>query len=132
MKNLACSFVLLPVAMLVGCSNPADNVPKAEVNSSTNSISTGTAPPNASNAAARSYIFDAGNSSIEWVGSKVTGKHDGGFKKFEGEFHVVEGRLADSGNKVVIDTTSLWADNDRLTGHLKSPDFFNVDQMPTA
>src|SRR5205085_12269717 len=59
-------------------------------------------------------------------------KHDGGFKKFDGELHVVDGHLTDAGNKIVIDTTSIWADNDRWTGHLKSPDFFNVDQMPTA
>jgi polyisoprenoid-binding protein YceI len=32
----------------------------------------------------------------------------------------------------VIDTTSIWADNDRLTGHLKTTDFFNVAQFPKA
>ena len=37
-----------------------------------------------------------------------------------------------SGSKVLIDTTSIWADNNRLTGHLKSPDFFDVAQFPTA
>jgi polyisoprenoid-binding protein YceI len=45
---------------------------------------------------------------------------------------VTGGKIADTGNKVVIDTTSLWADNERLTGHLKSPDFFNVAAHPTA
>ena len=32
----------------------------------------------------------------------------------------------------MIDTTSIYADNERLTGHLKSADFFNAAQMPTA
>jgi len=128
MNKLACMWWLIPVAVFVGCSNPADSVPKAEVSSNTNSgpRTKGSSP------ATRSYVFNAENSSIEWVGSKVTGKHNGGFKKFDGELHLVDGHLADAGNKVVIDTTSIWADNDRLTGHLKSPDFFNVDQMPTA
>ena len=27
---------------------------------------------------------------------------------------------------------STWADDDRLTGHLKSPDFFDVQQFPVA
>jgi len=62
----------------------------------------------------------------------VTGMHKGGFRKFAGEFHVTGGKVAGTGNKVVIDTTSLWADNERLTGHLKSPDFFGVAQHPTA
>jgi polyisoprenoid-binding protein YceI len=66
------------------------------------------------------------------VGSKVTGKHDGGFKKFSGQIKTEGGKLAATGSKVEIDTTSLWADNDRLTGHLKSPDFFDVAKFPTA
>jgi len=66
------------------------------------------------------------------VGSKVTGKHNGGFKKFSGQLKADGDKLASTGNKVEIDTTSLWADNEKLTGHLKSPDFFNVAQFPTA
>jgi polyisoprenoid-binding protein YceI len=27
---------------------------------------------------------------------------------------------------------SLWADNEKLTGHLKTADFFNVAQFPTS
>ena len=86
----------------------------------------------AAGAASRSYVFGPENSSIQFVGSKVTGRHNGGFRKFSGELRAENGRLADAGNHVTIDTTSLWADNDRLTGHLKSPDFFNVAQIPTA
>ncbi len=33
---------------------------------------------------------------------------------------------------MVIDTTSIWADNERLTGHLKSADFFDVEKHPKA
>ena len=62
----------------------------------------------------------------------MTGSHNGGFKSFTGEFSVVNGKLSGTGNRVVIDVNSIWTDTDRMTGHLKSPDFFNAAQFPTA
>lgn len=71
-------------------------------------------------------------SEITWVGSKVTGSHDGGFENFEGTV-TVNGDDATTANiDVTIDTTSLWSDNENLTGHLKSEDFFEVETYPTA
>lgn len=124
------SLILLPALVIAGCSkNPAENVPAAEVKSSSNATSsTATAPA----AGARTFVFGPPNSSIEFTGSKVTGKHDGGFRQFAGEFSVANGKLANTGNKVVIETASLFSDNDRLTGHLKSPDFFNAQQFTNA
>jgi polyisoprenoid-binding protein YceI len=121
---------LLPVVALIGCSNPADSVPKANVSSSTNAAAEVAAK--SSDADGRFYAFGPDASSVEFVGSKVTGSHKGGFRKFAGELHAVNGRLADSGQKVVIDIGSIYTDTDRLTGHLKSPDFFNAAQFPTA
>jgi len=127
MKTLKNLLAIAPVLWVWGCSNPADKVPAATV-SNTNSTETGSA----SAAATRTYIIAPEGSSIEFVGSKVTGSHRGGFKKFDGQLAVADGHLAGAGSKVVIDTTSIWTDTDRLTGHLKSPDFFDVAQMPTA
>ena len=121
-------LVLLPVLLNWGCSNPADKVPAAKVSSNTNAAETATAPAGAT----RTYAVTPDSSKIEFVASKVTGSHKGGFKKFDGEVAVVNGHLANSGSKIVIDTTSIWTDTDRLTGHLKTPDFFDVAQMPTA
>lgn len=120
---------LVPLAIWSGCSNPADNVPTASVRSATNTTAKGAKAPNAEG---RYFAFGTNSSTVSFVGSKVTGSHNGGFQNFTGEFNVMNGRLADSGNKVLIDTTSLWADNPRLTGHLKTPDFFDVRQYPTA
>jgi polyisoprenoid-binding protein YceI len=119
-------FGIAVAAAFVGCSkNPAENVPAADVKSP---ATTNAAPA----AAGRSYAFDGSNSKVEFVGSKVTGKHDGGFRQFVGEVNVVNGKLADTGNKVVIDVNSMHTDNDRLTGHLKNADFFDAPRFPTA
>src|SRR5262245_40787239 len=114
---------IIPLIGLLGCSNPADSVPPASVNKSSDPSANAKKSPGAE---ARYFVFGPEASTIGFVGSKVTGKHEGGFQKFAGEFKVAEGRLADAENKVVIDTSSLFSDNNRLTGHLKSPDFFNV------
>jgi polyisoprenoid-binding protein YceI len=128
---------LIPLVVLVGCSNPADKVPAAAVSSSTNAPADTKTEANANAAkpaaaAEKFYTFGPDSGTIEFIGSKVTGSHNGGFKNFAGEFKVAGGKLAGAGNKVVIDTTSLWSDNDRLTGHLKSADFFDVSRFPTA
>lgn len=122
---------LLPIALLCGCSNPADKVAAAAV-SSTNSTQTAKAEKTADSSASRTYVITPENSAINFVGSKVTGKHDGGFKQFSGELKAADGKLTDAGNKIVIQIDSLWTDTDRLTGHLKSPDFFNAAQNPIA
>jgi polyisoprenoid-binding protein YceI len=128
MKALKALTFVIPLLAFAGCSkNPAENVPKADVSAP----STGAAS-SAPAAGAKTYAFGPNGSTIDFLGSKVTGSHKGGFRKFAGELHVSGGKVADTGNKVVIDTTSLWADNERLTGHLKSPDFFGVAQHPAA
>ena len=121
---------IVAVAGLVGCGNPADNVPKANVSSSTNS--TAEVAKKESSTEGKVYAFGPDSSSVEFVGSKVTGSHKGGFKKFAGELRSANGALTGPGNKVVIDVNSIYTDTDRLTGHLKSPDFFNAPQFPTA
>src|SRR6266478_2858251 len=120
---------IVPFALFAGCSNPAKDLPSAVENTST--------PPASATAAAaepegRYFAYGPSSSEIGFFGSKVTGSHKGGFKNFAGEFKVVNGKLASTGNKVEIDTSSLFADNPRLTGHLKTPDFFAVAQFPTS
>jgi polyisoprenoid-binding protein YceI len=72
------------------------------------------------------------NSKIDFVGTKKDGKHDGGFKKFSGSLKPVDGDITKATLTVEIDTTSLFADDPKLTQHLKSPDFFDVKKYPDA
>ena len=71
------------------------------------------------------------NTKIKFVGSKPDGKHEGGFKKLSGEF-AADDDVTRSKLSVTIDVDSLFTDNEKLTGHLKSPDFFDVKRFPTA
>ena len=126
--KIASLAALASLAIIVGCSkNPAENVPAAEVKTATNANAITLVP-----AVAKTFTFGPETSTIDFIGSKVTGRHKGGFKKFTGELNVIEDRLVPAGNKVVINTDSLWSDADRLTGHLKSPDFFDAAKFPTA
>jgi polyisoprenoid-binding protein YceI len=69
-------------------------------------------------------------SKIEWVGAKVTRDHDGKFNNFDGWIEYVGGQPTNI--SFDIDTTSIQSDDEKLTGHLKSPDFFDVAKFPKA
>ena len=129
MNLIKSASAIIPFTFLLGCSNPAKDVPAASVEKASDSATNVAATPEPEG---RYFVFGPTNSAIAFTGSKVTGSHNGGFRNFAGEFKVVNGGLAKTGNKVVIDLSSLFADNPRLTSHLKTPDFFGVAQNPTA
>lgn len=77
-------------------------------------------------------VISPTNSKIEWVGTKIGGKHTGGFKEFTGKVAPATGEVTASTISVDIVTGSITSDNAKLTQHLKSPDFFGVDTYPKA
>lgn len=77
------------------------------------------------------YTFSK-ESTIGFTGSKITGSHDGGFNSFGGSFVLDGEQPVGEDNQILIQTDSLWSDNDRLTRHLKSKDFFDVATYPEA
>jgi polyisoprenoid-binding protein YceI len=72
------------------------------------------------------------NTRVTFIGTKKNGKHEGGFSKLTGTATVTDGKPGTLKIDAVIDTTSLYSDNGKLTNHLKSPDFFAVKQHPKA
>jgi polyisoprenoid-binding protein YceI len=76
--------------------------------------------------------FDATNAKIDFIGSKPQGKHDGGFKSFTGTAALTPDGKGLAKITVDIDTTSIWSDTAKLTGHLKTGDFFDVKRFPKA
>jgi polyisoprenoid-binding protein YceI len=69
---------------------------------------------------------------IEFVGAKPGGTHKGGFKEFAGTVKLDTEQPAASQVVLEIDTGSLWADDPKLTEHLKNADFFDVGKHPKA
>jgi polyisoprenoid-binding protein YceI len=127
---------LLSLSILaVGCDDPAKNKSKA---TTTEAIPTTNAAPASvgtgitETAGTKTYTFDQGTSKVSFVGSKVTGKHEGGFKTFSGTIKAPDGAPEKGSVEVNIDATTIFADNEKLTGHLQSKDFFEVSTFPKA
>lgn len=114
----------IPVVMagfaFVSCDNPADETPDAKVGEVEEALE----------GSGTKFVFEK-SSTIGFTGSKVTGSHDGGFKDFEGHFFLGEDGIPTAG-EFVIQTESLWSDDEMLTGHLKNKDFFEVGKYPTS
>jgi len=134
-------FVLTAVMAIslfaAACEDPAANKTKAKVNepsaNSANSSNTANTAPAAPVAAkGEALAINGENSKVEFTGSKVTGKHEGGFKTFTGTIDLVNSKPAESSVTVDIDAASVYSDDEKLTGHLKSPDFFDVEKFPKA
>jgi len=75
--------------------------------------------------------LDAEKSKVGFVGTKTDGKHAGGFKKFKADAMADYENPAAGTLEITIDATSLWSDDEKLTNHLKNPDFFDVRKYPT-
>lgn len=74
-------------------------------------------------------------SKVEWVGTKVTGRHNGTLQLANGYLEMSEGKVV--GGNFTIDMSTLKTSDqvgaeNGLTDHLKSSDFFSVEEFPTA
>jgi polyisoprenoid-binding protein YceI len=133
-------LLLLPIVsivLLAACDDPADDAPAATVSepgSNTRPAEpTEPAPTEPAQPAARETLtFSNADSTVKFVGSKVTASHEGSFGEFTGTVRLDPSDLTRTEVEVNIVTASISADDERLTEHLKSADFFDVAQYPTA
>ena len=85
---------------------------------------------------AQTKKVDAAKSTINWVGKKVTGQHNGTVNLKDGKLVFKGKKLA--GGVFTVDMNSLTSTDlqgewlGKLNGHLKSEDFFGTEKFPTA
>jgi polyisoprenoid-binding protein YceI len=119
-------LVMAGVLALAGAA--CDNNPsKGKSQAAVSEASTAT-PTAATNGV--SYGFSQAGSSLRYVGAKVTGKHEGSLGTFSGSVQLVDGDPTKSSVTAEIDLRSITSDTEKLTRHLKSADFFDVEKFP--
>ena len=118
-------FLFILALALSACANPADNAPKA-------TVSEAATPAAATAAAGTQLVFSQENSTLDFTGSKVTGSESGSFKQFKGTLELVAEQVERSRVTVEIVMDSVVTQAAGLAEHLKTPDFFAVEQFPKA
>jgi polyisoprenoid-binding protein YceI len=126
MKRQICVFLLLLPAAVAGACKSAEPPPAS-------------APPGAEPAATpkatdpeslKTLTLDPAQSKFDFVASKITKSHDGAFKQYGGTATVVGSELHSV--MVEVETASVEADDPKLTGHIKTADFLDVEKFPKA
>jgi polyisoprenoid-binding protein YceI len=124
LRSRVALVAIAALMLLSACANPAADKPKAVVGEATNTSA-------ASPVVGEKYLITSENSKVEFIGAKVTGHHNGSFKKFSGNIDYA-GQIEKSRVLLTIDTSSLETDTPDLTKHLKTADFFDVAKYPEA
>ena len=122
------SVLLMIVAGLMlgsACSDPAADKSKAVTGEATQVASP------AATVQGQKYVITPQNSKVEFIGSKVTGSHNGSFGDFSGQVDYA-GTPEQSRVSITIKSESLTTDTPDLTKHLKTADFFDVAKFPEA
>ncbi len=125
-KTMLALVLCFAVCAAACAKNPGKDKPQAKVGAAAPKSQEAAAP------AAEQLAISPENSTIGFVGSKVTRSHDGGFRAFTGTVALSPSGAAASGVKLDIDLTSIWTDTEKLTGHLQSPDFFDTATYPKS
>lgn len=125
-KILVGALIALFALLMFGCTDPAANKPKAILGSP--APEAGPAKPGA----AERLTISPDNSKVEFVAAKVTRTHNGSFKQFTGTIDLVNNKAEESRVTIDIQTNSVVTDDDGLTKHLQTPDFFDANKFPKA
>ena len=125
MRRSVLLMIVAGLMLVSACADPAADKSKAVTGEATKVASP------AASAQGQKYLITPQNSKIEFVGSKVTGSHNGSFGDFSGQVDYA-GTPEQSRVSITIKSDSLTTDTPDLTKHLKTADFFDVAKFPEA
>jgi polyisoprenoid-binding protein YceI len=112
--------------LLAACSSQVDTATAAKVEDAPALPAPAPAPE-----ATRTLQLDEQLSKVEFVGAKVTADHRGSFDTRSGSLKLDESGQP-VGLTVLVDATSVNIEPEKLEQHLRSPDFFDVEQYPIS
>lgn len=127
MRITIAALALVALATLAACSDPTANYQAASVSEARE----------VTKEAGNELAFSNEGSKVEFLSGKVTADHPGGFTKFTGKVVTSDDAKSVKQVEVEIDMDHIWTDdpkkdNAKLTGHLKTGDFFLVKEYPTS
>lgn len=121
------AFIVAGLFMLAACGSGGTKENAAETSEK---LQPGEKPENAT-----IKSLDTHASTLEWRATKVTGEHYGTIGVQDGELYLVDDQLV--GGNITLNMSEIVVldiedpgMNDKLTGHLKSDDFFSSESHP--
>lgn len=120
-------FSIISIFAIASCTQTPD---------SHNAETSSAAEVDTISANATRYSIDTSASQVNWYGFKPAGQHNGTIGIDQGSVAVENGEIV--GGSFTIDLNDISVedlegeDNQKLTGHLKSEDFFHIEEYPTA
>lgn len=123
--------LIFSAAIIYGCTETKELQKTNSKNESAGSLY------NAASNTGQKNDLSLNESKLEWTATKVTGKHSGTVEFVNGNIYMEDNTL--TGGNFEIDFKSIKVldikdaeMNAKLTGHLKSPDFFSADEFPSG
>lgn len=124
MKTTTLSFASL-LLLIAACEDHTEGVEEAVVGEAEEETTT-TAE------GSQELTIDTARSSVGFTGAKVTGSHDGTFEEWSGTIDFDPEDVTASSVAITIQMDSVQTEPERLLNHLKSEDFFDVENHTTA
>lgn len=129
MKSMKLSLLAAGLLLIAACTGAPDS-DEAKVGDAQQEL--------APNAEAKNYSVDLSASKVEWIATKTTGRHPGYVNLKSGSLSLKNNEVV--GGNFEMDMSSITVTDPglneeytmKLTGHLKSPDFFEIETYPTA